>query len=469
MLLASSIQHLTSIPQPLMAFIFAARWVLPITLPPIEDGAVAIQADRIISVGPAPEIRSKFPAVPIKDLGDAAILPGLVNVHSHIELTAFRGRLEETHFQSWISQLVRLKTERLNEDDLLFSARLGCIEAMRAGITTLADTSEARSPLAALIESGQRGVIFQECFGPQTEQAESSLKGLDEKLDAHAKQLAGAGGEAQARIGLGISPHAPYSVSAKLYERAAQFAIDRHLDMAIHAAESADETSLLIDGSGSFGDSLLRRGINFDPPGCSTIKYFDRLGVLDAAPLLIHCVKVDHEDIGLIAEHRARVAHCPKSNAKFGQGIAPLLELQRAGVRVGLGTDSVASNNTADMIEEARFCSLLHRGGRGERGLCPAEEMIRLMTIEGARVLDMEQEIGSLEPGKQADLIAINLKNANNIPNYDPATAIIYSCSGRDVILTVVAGTMIYEGDRVLTLDEEETICQVREVRDRLR
>ncbi len=452
-----------------MTSIFAARWVLPITLPPIEDGAVAIGADRIISVGPAPEIKSIFPAVPIKDLGEAAILPGLVNVHSHVELTAFRGRLEETHFQSWISELVRLKTERLNEDDLLLSARLGCIEAMRAGITTIADTSEAPSPLAALIESGQRGVIFQECFGPQTEQAESSLDSLEEKLDAHAERLAGAGSDAQARIRLGISPHAPYSVSAKLYERSTQFALDRHLDMAIHAAESADETSLLIDGSGSFGNSLLRRGISFDPPGCSTIKYFDRLGVLEAAPLLIHCVKVNHEDISVIAEHRARVAHCPKSNAKFGHGIAPLIELQRAGVMVGLGTDSVASNNTADMIEEARFCSLLQRAARGEREHCSADEMIRLMTIEGARVLGMEQEVGSLEPGKQADLIAIDLKSANNIPNYDPATAIICSCSGRDVVLTVVAGRVIYEGGQVVTLDEREIVRQVCDVGDRLR
>ncbi len=452
-----------------MPTIFSALWILPITSPPIKNGAVAIDDDRIVAVGALAEIRNLFPQSPLKDLGEAVILPGLINVHSHLELTIFRGRLEEPTFPQWIGELVRLKAESLNDDDLLASARLGCVEAIRAGVTTLTDTSSDAAPLAALIESGQRGVIFQECFGPRDEQAEGSLAELQSRLEAYGERLVKAGGEAQSRIRLGLSPHAPYSVSARLYERAARFALDHKLDVAIHAAESADEATLLRDGGGAFGNTLRRRGIHFDPPRCSTIKYFNQLGVMQTSPLLIHCVTVDEEDIDLIARHKARVAHCPKSNAKLGHGVAPLKELQDAGVRVGLGTDSVGSNNTLDLIEEARFCSLLHRASRRDASVYPADEMLRLMTIDGARALGMENQVGSLEAGKQADLMAIDLSRAHQTPHYDPATAIIFSCSARDVILTVVAGRALYDGHRVMTFDEQSVIQQARAIETKLK
>jgi cytosine/adenosine deaminase-related metal-dependent hydrolase len=451
-----------------MISIITARWVLPITSPSVEYGAVAIESGHIAAAGSLTEIRHKFPDAPVKDLGNAAILPGLVNVHTHLELTAFRGRLEEPRFQRWIAGLVRLKAERLVADDLIASAQLGCIEAIRSGITTLADTSEASAPMVALIESGQRGVIFQECFGPRPEQAEASLSELKAKLEAHAERLVRAGGEAQARLSVGISPHAPYSVEQTLYQLATRFALDHKLDIAIHAAESADEADLMRDGSGAFGDSLRRRGIIPGGMGISTIRYFARLGVLDAAPLLIHCVTVDEEEIVMMAERGARVAHCPKSNAKFGHGIAPLSELRRSGLRLGLGTDSVASNNTCDLLEEARFCSLIHRAAQKDATVYTAEEMLRLMTIDGARALNMADRIGSLETGKQADLIAIDLQSAHNNPHYDPATAIIFSCSARDVVLTMVAGRVLYEGGRVSTLDEADVLERIQDVQSKL-
>jgi 5-methylthioadenosine/S-adenosylhomocysteine deaminase len=396
------------------------------------------------------------------------LLPGLVNTHSHLELTAFRGRLEEPQFQAWIAQLVRLKSERLALDDLLSSARLGCIEAIRAGITTLADTSEVSAPLEALIESGQRGVVFQECFGPKAEQADSSIAELSKKIEAYARRLEVAGTKAQARLRVGISPHAPYSVSAKLYERATEFALAHHLDVCLHAAESADEAALLRDGTGAFAAALRQRGIVWDAPGCSTIKYLHRLGVLAAAPLLIHCVTVDEEEIALLSSQGARVAHCPKSNAKFGHGIAPFIEMRRAGVRTGLGSDSVASNNTCDLLEEARFAALLHRAAHRNATLLPPAEMLRLLTIDGARALGLEAEIGSLEVRKQADLIAVDLSQAHHTPHYDPETAIVFSCSARDVLLTVVAGKVLYEGGRVTVFDETEVRRQARSAQVKL-
>ena len=451
-----------------MTTIFTARWVLPVTSPPIKDGAIAVSGDRISAIGALSEVRSRFRDAVVKDLGEAALLPGLVNVHSHLELTALRGRLEEPRFQTWVAQLIRLKGERLTRDDLLASARLGCIEAIRAGITTLADTSDASAPLEALIESGQRGVIFQECFGPRAEQAAGSLADLSKKIETYAQRLEVAGTRAQARLRLGISPHAPYSVSAQLYEGVTEFALARHLDVCIHAAESQDEASLLRDGTGAFAAALRQRGIAWEPPGCSTVKYLHRLGALATAPLLIHCVTVEEEDLELMAAQGVRVAHCPKSNAKLGHGIAPLTEWRRAGVRVGLGTDSVASNNTLDLVEEARFCALLHRARQRDATLLTSHELLRLMTIEGARALGLEAETGSLEVRKQADLIAIDLAQSHNTPHYDPEAAVVFSCSARDVILTVAAGSVLYEGGRVTAFDERAVREQVRATQAKL-
>ena len=454
-----------------MVTIFTARWLLPISSPPIANGAVAVQSDQILAVGSFDELHAQFPDAVRRDFGEAAILPGLVNVHSHLELTAFRGRLEEPHFQRWIANLIQLKSERLSSDDLLVSARLGCIEAIRAGVTTLGDTADATATVAALIESGLRGVVFQECFGPRVEQANASVQAIKRKLYDLREQILDAG--AQERVRLGVSPHAPYSVSGRLFAQVAELSFEMSLDIAIHTAESQDEVKLLRDGTGAFAESLNRRGIEFIAPGCSTIQYFQQLGVLDATPLLIHCVTVNDEDIALLKAAGARVAHCPKSNAKFGHGIAPLTAMLREGIDVGLGTDSVASNNACDLIEEVRFCALLHRAHNRDPILpdpilWDAHAMLKMITLDGARALRLDHRIGSLEAGKQADLIAIDLQRAHNTPHYDPATAIIFSCSAQDVIFTMVAGQTLYENGQVQTLDEAATLQAAQKTQEKL-
>lgn len=418
------------------------------TSPPLRDGAVLVDGELIADIGPLDEVRSRHREARTIDLGRSIILPGLINVHSHLELTVFRGLLEIGHFQGWIRRLIEMKAEFLTPDDLLTSSLAGCCEAVRSGITTAADTSDAAGPLEAMIRSGMRGIVYQETFGPDPSQAAGAIETLRRRLDDHDERLAVAG--RSSRLSVGVSPHAPYSVSADLYRLTVELALERGLDMAIHTAESLDERRLLADGSGAFGDSLRRRDIPFDPPGCSTIEYFDRLGVLEVAPLLIHCVRASGDDIELMARHGARVAHCPKSNAKFGHGAAPLDEFLNAGLKVGLGTDSAASNNGCDLIEEARFASLLHRALRLDADLCPPDLMIRMMTIDAARALGLDHLTGSLEPGKQADLTAVR---CDRNPG-DPAATLVFSSSGRDVAMTMVGGEIIYDGERILTLDQ---------------
>lgn len=444
--------------------IYTAEWVLPVSSPPVQSGAVVVENDTIVFVGAEAGLESlaEFRDAERTDFGRAAILPGFVNAHSHLELTLMRGFLEDLSFRNWIVKLTSTKYDRLLPEDLACSALLGACEAIRAGITTLADTGDSRTPFDALTRGGLRGIAYREVFGPNPDDASKSLDELRAKVDDMRAQETGI-------VRVAVSPHAPYTVSADLFRRVAEYAARESLDVAIHTAESEAEQQMMLAGGGEFADGLRARGIHCDARGLSTVEYFHSLGVLDVSPLLIHCVRVNDEDVSLIARSRSRVAHCPKSNAKLGHGIAPLIRMMDSGVTVGLGTDSVASNNRLDMIDEARFCGLIHRGHSRDHSRPAAHELLRLATLEGARALGLARETGSLEAGKQADLIAVDLSRTHTAPVHDAAAAIIFSAESSDVLHTVVAGRVLFDGREVKTLDEAELQSQVNSALRRMR
>lgn len=430
--------------------------------PPIPKGAVLVGADgRIAAVGPAEGI--DFPEESeVFELGEAALIPGLVNVHAHPELALFRGALEDLPFHHWILRLVGSKRRALGDDDYMVAARWTLVEALRAGITTLAATEASAASLDALRDAGMRGVVFQEVFGPDPATVADSMAALRESVET----LREAETE---RVRLGISPHAPYTVSDALLTAAAEYAQVEGLPVAVHAAESAAERALVVEGEGPFAPGLRTRGIATQPRGRSTIELLDRRGVLRSRPLLIHCVDLDEDDIRRIADSGSAIAHCPIANAKLGHGAAPLAALQGAGVRVGLGTDSVGSNNRLDMLEEARFAALLHRVGGRSPDLLPPAELLRLCTVEGAQTLGIDDRVGTLEPGKEADLCAVSFAAPHVQPVHNPHAALFHAARGSDVILTVVAGRVLYRDGKVGSLDEAELRERVGVAAGRLR
>jgi 5-methylthioadenosine/S-adenosylhomocysteine deaminase len=456
-----------------MTFIYSARWVLPIISPVIEAGAVAVDNSTIVAVGSRREIVSKFPDSRVMDFGEAAILPGFVNAHSHLELTVMRGFLEreEGDFYAWLRKLTVARMAMTSED-LLVSATCGAIEAARAGVTCLGDASSSSTQaMKALREVGLRGIVYQESFGPDPNLAAENVAKLSEQI-REMRDLE------SNLVRAGVSPHAPYTVSAPQLELISRLAIDEKLPLMIHAAESEAEKSFMLEGRGPFAEGLRQRGIDWQAPGTSTIEYLGRHRILETRPLLAHCITVNENDLELIKQAGAGIAHCPKSNAKLGHGRAPYSEFVAREIRVGLGSDSVASNNTCDILEEARFATLLARlpsaiDPQFRDGLLPtddyatAAQSLFAATLGGARALGLDNQIGALVKGMQADIAVVSLDGAHQQPANDPGDTMVFSSSGRDVVMTMVAGKEIYRDGKV-GADESEYRTRIETLRTKI-
>jgi cytosine/adenosine deaminase-related metal-dependent hydrolase len=438
---------------------YHAQWIVPLTAPPVAAGTVVVDGERIAYVGP----RDRAPAGEDVDLGNVLLMPGLVNAHCHLELTAMRGFLEELDFGEWILRLATAKRAVLTSLGMLVdAARFGIAEGLRAGVTTYGDTCQSGAVIDALRDCGVRGIMYQEVFGPDPAQCDASMAELREHVAA-ARTLE------TPLVRVGISPHAPYTVSDELYKAATRFALDERLPMALHVAEAEAESLLVAKARGPFADALRARRIAVRPRAKSSVALVDRLGVLEARPQLIHCVRLADGDIERIARSGSAVAHCPAANAKLGHGIAPIRELLDAGIRVGLGSDSVASNNRMDLLEEARLATLL-QGARLSRhdAIAPAEALM-LATLGGAETLGLGDRVGSLEAGKDADLAAFSLDTPRAIPLHDPEVAVLYALRGGDATFVTVAGrVLVRDGSLCGSAADPELAARVQAQADAL-
>lgn len=401
--------------------ILSADWVLPVEGEPIEQGAIAIEEGRIAAVGTAAELGEgdRFP--------EAVILPGFVNAHTHLEYAVYAGFGDGFSFGPWISTHIERKS-RLERGDMEAIARLGGAECLRSGITAVGDLAFSGASAHACAEVGLRAVVYLEVFG--TEGAEA-LRQFADKREYVAPALSD-------RVALGVSPHAPYTCSTDVYAACASL----DLPVATHLNESQDELDWLLRGEGPWqplGEMLV------EPDGRSGIRRLAAAGLLNDGMVAAHCVKVDDEEIELLSASNVAIAHCPRSNALLGCGIAPLHALRAAGLRVGVGTDGVSSVPSHDYFEELRTVIALARARDERADAISAADALELATLGGARALGLQDEIGSLVAGKRADVAIVSLSGSPYLPWEDPAAAVVYGGAPERVLATLVDGEARYE------------------------
>jgi cytosine/adenosine deaminase-related metal-dependent hydrolase len=427
--------------------IICAKYILPITSDPILDGAIAIEDGKIVAIGTKSEIVSRYPNATIEDHGDAVVMPGLVNAHAHLELTAMRGMLDEHDhdFPNWLLGVAKARVERFSEEELTSFAVSGAMEGARAGVTTFGDIGwMGRLGVEALKTVGLRGIVFQETpFSPDDRHAGEHFSVLRSNIDELSKS-------ATSKVRIGISPHTPYTVSGALFKRIAEYSKSEGHPVSIHLAESAEEHRMMMTGESFFKPFLDREGLVWNAPGISATAFLRETGILKARPLFAHCVHLSDDDVAMLSDSGSRIAHCPKSNAKFGHGIAPIEKYLEAGIDIGLGSDSVASNNSIDLLEESRFALLFSRTLRDssaarefQREFLSPKKALEMATLGGASALGMESEIGSLEPGKFADLCVISLGHISQQPVHDIWNTLVFSTTARDVVATYVEGERV--------------------------
>jgi 5-methylthioadenosine/S-adenosylhomocysteine deaminase len=394
----------------------SADWVLPVDGPPIENGRVRFEDGEVLEVGSGRAERH---------FADAAIVPGFVNAHSHLEYSVYAGFGDGMPFGPWIETHMARKG-LLSPEEMLTIARRGVADSLASGITTTADYAFSGAAATAAAEHGLRAIVYLEVFGGDPAEAQR-------QFDAKRANL----GESPL-VQLGISPHAPYSCSLDVY----RWCLSLGLPVGTHLAESADENEWLERGSGPL---TAIAPILQPPTGQRAVATLEP--VLSPDLLCAHCVEVDTAEIALLADRHVRVAHCPRSNALLGCGVAPLTELRAAGVVVGLGTDSPASAPSFDVFEEMRAAIYAARGRERRADALTATDALRLATLDAARALRLAATVGTLTPGKRADLTVVSLAGSPYHPVEDPAAAVVFGGSPERVLETIVDGQTRYTSE----------------------
>jgi cytosine/adenosine deaminase-related metal-dependent hydrolase len=402
--------------------VLSADWVLPVEGAPIEHGAVAIDDGRITAVGSADELGRGT------HYADAVIVPGFVNAHSHLEYAVYGGFGDGLgDFAEWIALHIQRKA-RIGWEEFVDVARFGAAQCLASGVTTVGDCSYSGATAVACSDLGLRATVYLEVFGADAELGLEHFGELKQRIDGFLSE----------RVRPGVSPHAPYSVSLDLYRACAELG----LPVATHISESPAEILYLTRGEGpwgAYGDLLVSH------PGTTGTRLLAEHDLLGEDVVVAHCVMVEPDEIELLAATGTGVAHCPRSNAALGCGVAPLAELREAGAKVGVGTDSPASAPSFDYFDELRSVLLSARARSQRPSALSAAETLELGTLGGACALGLDGEIGSLVPGKRADLAVVSLAESAYAPIEDPAGALVFGGSPERVLATFVDGEPRYE------------------------
>jgi len=408
-----------------------------------QDGSVAVRGDAIVAVGPRADVEARYHGAQVIDARGRLVLPGFINGHVHVPMTLFRGIHDDVTLNDWLYKYIfPAEAKNVNEDFVRWGTRLAAAEQIRAGVTTFADMYYFEDAIAEETKAaGMRGVLGETFidFPAPDNKSEAEMLAYTEKF---LKRWQG-----DALIHAAPAPHSIYTCSKKTLQDAAVLARKYHAPILIHVSEMKKE----------WDDSLKNNGI-------SPVKYLESIGVLGPDVVAAHCIFVDEADRKLLAERGVGCVHNPSSNMMIASGVSPVPEMRAAGVAVGLGTDGPAgSNNDLDLMEEIDLAAKLAKISKMDPLALNAKAVVEMATIDGARALHMEKEIGSLEAGKKADLVLISLQEPNAVPMYDVYAQIAYSLKGSDVETVMIGGRVVMRDRKLLTIDEPRVLEKARE------
>jgi 5-methylthioadenosine/S-adenosylhomocysteine deaminase len=412
-----------------------------------EPGAVAIQGDQILAVGPDASLRSQYQAEETIDCGGKVLMPGLVNAHTHVPMTLLRGLADDLRLDVWLlGYMMPVEREFVSPDFVRLGTKIACVELIRGGVTCFADMYYFEENVAqATAEAGLRALCAQTVLKFPAPDAVS----YEESLAAARNFIKG--WKNHALIVPGVAPHAPYTCTEEILRATAALAAEFDVPLHTHLAE----TALEVENSRS-------------EHGMPVVPYVKKMNLFDAKVLAAHCVHIDEGEMLTLRHNKAGVAHNPSSNLKLASGFAPIVKMIETGLNVGIGTDGPASNNDLDMFEEIRLASFLAKGSSGDPTAIPAQLALAMGTRLGAQAMHMGHLTGSLEAGKRADLILVDLKPLHNSPRFrrDPNgiyAQLVYAAKSSDVSDVMVNGKWLMRGRELTTLNEANLLEQADE------
>lgn len=449
--------------------LLCAQYILPITAKPIIDGAVLVRDGVIRDVGAANMLKLRYPDEEKVDYGQAAIMPGLVDLHTSLADAVVRGIVHDVPYATWVMSMAEI-AGKMDVADWYDSAILGGLEALSSGITTVADITATGASCTATQKLGLRSVIYREVGAMDKRRVDYAMRMAENDIMHWREEVD------SSRVTIGIAPAPMYACHPSVYGRISEFARRENVPVAMCLAGDREEYNFIKYGSSPFSVHTMdkKRGFVEIPPwlptGSTPVNYALNWDAFECDNVMaIHCVHVDDRDVRKLQKYDVSIAVCPRINAQLGMGVAPIDEFLRAGLRVGLGTDSPAATDSTDMLIELRIGMLVQRAVNLGRFLDSAT-MLEMATIGGARALKMDDKIGSIEVGKLADLIAVDLSGSHQTPTTDPVAAIVNACNGTDILMTMVGGKTLYEKNRWhVGVEVARNIARVIEIRGKLR
>jgi 5-methylthioadenosine/S-adenosylhomocysteine deaminase len=409
----------------------------------IDDGAVVVTGDAIVAVGPRSEVAARYAPTQTIDAKGKLVLPGFINGHTHVPMTLFRGLHDDVTLNDWLYKYIfPAEAKNVNEEFVRWGTRLAAAEQIRGGVTTFADMYYFEDAVAEETKAaGMRGVLGETFidFPAPDNKSEAEMLAYTERFLKKWRS--------DPLIHAAVAPHSIYTCSQKTLQDSAALARKYHAPILIHTAEMKKE----------WEDSQKQNGM-------SPVQYLNKIGLLGPDVVSAHCIFVDEADRKTLAHEQVGCVHNPSSNMMIASGVSPVAEMRAGGVAVGLGTDGPAgSNNDLDLMEEIDLAAKLAKITKLDPLALNAKAVVEMATIDGARALHMEKEIGSLEPGKKADLIVISLDKPNAVPMYDIYAQIAYALKGSDVETVVIGGRIVMRDRKLLTVNEENAMAKARE------